>query len=319
MGGAGVRVLVTGSSGFLGQHVAADLRRAGFDVTGFDLRPQPDGSIPTIVADLCDLDAVRRACRSRDAIVHLGGIGDVDVATAQPELATRANVVGTTNVALASTEAGSRVVYASTWEVYGPPQRQPVDESHGCDPGHFYGATKLAGEHMLSAARCSGGLATVVLRLGTAYGPGMRPNTVFSRFAAQARARRPIVVHGDGAQWRQFTHTSDVSRAFRLACEAGVDGAVLNIASDESVTIRQLAALVAGRYDVPIAFAPPRPGDAPPSRISSAAAARVLGWHAEVAFEEGLSALLETGDAEWRASHRPSDGRSDLHAEPARL
>jgi len=310
-----MRVLVTGSSGFLGRQVAGDLRTAGFDVTGFDLNPHPDGSLPTIVADLCDLDAVNKACRSMVAGAHLGGIGDVDVPTAEPELATRANVVGTTNVALAAADAGARVVYASTWEVYGPPRRDLVDEHHGCAPGHFYGATKLAGEQMLTAARHTRNLATVVLRLGTAYGARMRPNAVFSRFADQARAGGPIIVHGDGAQWRQFTHASDISRAFRLACETMAVGTVFNVASDEIITVRQLAELVSARYGVPITFTQARRGDPPPSRISSEKAGRVLGWRAEVSFGEGLNALLESRDAEPRSSGDQSGGPADFEEE----
>lgn len=313
-----MRVLVTGSSGFLGRQVAEHLGLDGFDVTGFDLRPDPHGSIRTIIGDLCDPSAVKRACRSVDAVAHLGGVGDVDLATRRPEVATSANVVGTTNVALGAMDAGASVIYASTWEVYGPPQQDPVVEHHPRNPGHFYGATKLAGEQMLKAAEHSGDLFTVILRLGTAYGPGMRANAVFCRFADEARARRPIVVHGDGSQWRQFTHTSDICRAFRLACKTDVAGAVLNIAAEEMVTVRRLAELVSERYGVPISFVSARHGDPQSARISSAEASRVLGWHAEVTFEDGLDALLASGDGERAMSANGSLAVASSQVEPTR-
>ena len=159
-----MRVLVTGSSGFLGQHVARFLASdSSRDVTGFDLRPATDGKLPAIVRDFCDLGAIRQATRGMDVVVYLGGVGDVYLATDRPELAAQANVVGTTNVAVAAAEAGARLVYAPTWEVYGPPVSDPVDERHSCRPGHIYGATKLAGEHVLNAVHEHDGLPVVIL------------------------------------------------------------------------------------------------------------------------------------------------------------
>jgi UDP-glucose 4-epimerase len=302
-----VRVLVTGSSGFLGPHIVRHLASgANCDVTGFDLQAPPDHLFPAIEADFCDLGAIRQAVRGMDAVVHLGGVGDVYLATARPELAAQANVVGTTNVAIAAAEAGARVVYASTWEVYGPPSRTPVDEQHPCRPGHIYGATKLAGEQILNAVHQHDNLPVIVLRLGTAYGPGMRPNTVFSRFADAARAGQPLLVQGSGGQWRQFTHTSDIARAVALAVASDVEDATLNVVADESVTILGLAELAAKRYRSTVTFGPERHGDPPSARIASAAAARTLGWRPEVVFEQGLAELF--GDLDARHNARPVSG-----------
>ena len=288
-----MRLLVTGSSGFLGRQVAQYLAaQSGFQVRGFDLRLPDHAEVPTIQGDLCDCVALESASRGVDAIIHLGGVGDIDVASAHPSLTTRSNVEGTINVALAATKAGARVIYASTWEVYGDPLYQPVDEDHRCAPVNFYGATKLSGEHMLNAAVASESLQVITLRLGTAYGPGMRTNTVFQRFMAQGAASRPLLVHGRGDQWRQFTHTSDIARAFLAACKAGDGHLLANITSDERVTIRQLADAVAEHYGVPMTFAPARDGDPPPAQISSERALRDLGWSAGVVFSQGLEELL---------------------------
>jgi nucleoside-diphosphate-sugar epimerase len=124
----------------------------------------------------------------------------------------------------------------------------------------------------------------------------MRPNAVFSRFADRGRRGEPIVVHGSGRQWRQFTHASDIAVAVQLAVESDEEDLTLNITSDECVTIEQLATLVSSRYDVPVTFGPERHGDPPSVRISSAEAARVLGWRAGVPFQTGLSELLDLND-----------------------
>jgi UDP-glucose 4-epimerase len=293
-----MRVLVTGSSGFLGQHIARHLADgANFEVTGYDLLPSPVDTIPSLQADLCDLAALRKASIGMDVVVHFGGIGDVDVATERPELAAQANVVGTTNVGIAAAEQGARVVYASTWEVYAPPVSDPVDESHPCGPGHIYGATKLGGEHVLRALHHHESLPVVILRLGTAYGTGMRPNSVFRRFADAGRAGEAIAVQGSGKQWRQFTHTSDIAKAVVLAANSGVTDATMNIVAGECVTINRLAELISHRYGTTVTFGPERHGDPPSARITSAAAANTLGWKAEVDFIMGLHEFLDDLDA----------------------
>jgi UDP-glucose 4-epimerase len=293
-----MRVLVTGSSGFLGgqvaHHLAADRSN---QVIGFDLRSSPDDSFPCVQGDLCEPDALRNAARGMDVLVHFAGVGDVYLAAESPALAAQANVVGTSNVATAAAEAGAKVVYASTWEVYGPPIADPVDEQHPCNPGHIYAATKLAGELVLRALHRHYGAPVVILRLGTAYGPGMRPNTVFNRFVQAAKAGGAVVVQGTGAQWRQFTHTSDIASAVQLAAASELNDKTLNIVSEESVTILQLAELVAFRYQAPVTFAPERPCDPAPSRISSAEALRNLGWRAAVDFRQGLAELLDGADS----------------------
>jgi UDP-glucose 4-epimerase len=307
-----MRVLVTGSSGFLAKHVALHLgSERELDVLRFDLRQLPGNDVPTIVGDLCDDRALERACEGVDAVVHFGAIGDVDVATRDPDLAQRTNVLGTRNVAKAAAAAGARVVYASTWEVYGPVVYQPVDEQHPCAPHHVYGITKLGGEEELREAHRHRGLPVVVLRLGTAYGPGMRPNTVFRRFADAAQRGESLQVQGSGAQWRQFTHTSDIARAVRAALASGLDCDTLNVVADELVTIRQLAELVSVRYGVPVSFGPERPGDPPSARITSEKAAELLDWQALVEFRRGLDLLLDQLDQEHLQA---TSGREGWHA-----
>ncbi|MGP8161725.1 MAG: NAD-dependent epimerase/dehydratase family protein [Candidatus Dormibacteria bacterium] len=285
---------MTGSSGFLGRHVARHLSgEAGMEVSGFDLRSDPDARFPVHRGDLADVDAVTRACRGVDVVVHFGGVGDIYVAEAHPDLAWTANVTGTQNVAMAAADAGARLVYASTWEVYGETVADPIDEHHPCNPAHGYAATKLAGEAALRAVHLERDLPVVILRLGTAYGPEMRPNTVFRRFADAARRGEPVVVQGGGHQWRQFTHAFDIARAVRLAVAAGLDDSTLNVVAERCVTVLELATTVAERYGVPVRHAAAREGDPPPARISSAEALRVIGWRAEIDFHEGLSRLLD--------------------------
>ena len=173
-----MKILVTGAAGFLGKHVARHLAATGHDVRGFDQAPSADAAYDTVIGDLLDIDSVTSAARGIDTICHLGAIGDVYVAAERPQLAAAVNVTGSANVAIAAADAGSKVIYASTWEVYGDPEYQPMDEAHPLNPDHPYNITKLAGEQLLLAADRLQGVPVTALRLGTAFGAGLRPNSL---------------------------------------------------------------------------------------------------------------------------------------------
>jgi len=180
--------------------------------------------------------------RGATAVCHLGGIGDVYLAERDPALAFRSNAFGTMVVCNAAAQLGTdNLLYASTWEVYGKPERSLVDETHPCNPETPYSVSKLAGELLARSAGMDGQLKTTVLRLGTAYGPFMRSSAVISRFIASAIRGESLVVYGSGAQYRQFTHARDIGRAFLQALGCHPDETIYNIAADEQVTIRGLA------------------------------------------------------------------------------
>lgn len=288
-----MRVVVTGSTGFIGGHVARHFLANGHDVKGFDQRPGIDPAVETVVGDLLNTDDLASAFSGADTIVHIGAIGDVYLAAQEPGLASSVNVTGSANVGRAALAAGAKVVYASTWEVYGHPHYEPVDEDHPCDPDHPYNITKLAGERVLIALDRLEGLPVTALRLGTAYGLGMRPNAVFRIFIDKARRGEPITIQGDGSQGRQFTHVSDIARAFALAAESDVRGIPMNVVAEEMITIKQLAETVIERYPTEVTYGEARPGDVPPSYVSNSRIAEKLGWNPEVDFRQGMSELFE--------------------------
>jgi UDP-glucose 4-epimerase len=307
-----MKVLVTGGSGFLGSHVADAFSEAGDDVLIFDRVP-PITEHDHAAGDLTDLDSLVATVDGVGCICHLGGVGDVYLAQREPAQAAQANVVGSVNVVEAARRAGGiPVICASTWEVYGPPQYEPMDEKHPCAPEHPYSITKLAGERM--ALACAGAQVPVTaLRLGTAYGTRMRANSVFSAFIGRALRREPITIQGTGEQSRQFTHARDIARAFRLAAQAKVAGEVYNIVATGSISIRQLAESICAHLPTQITYAPARLGDVPPARVSAAKAQQELGWEPTVLFEVGLEELI----AFHRDANRSGGGQRPADRSPA--
>ena len=294
-----MRGIVTGGSGFLGSHVADHLAAQGHEVVVYDV--QPTTRHVSVVGDLLDLEALKRAFDGIDFVCHLGAIGDVYLAGEKPALAATVNAAGTANVcdAALATKVG-RVVVASTWEVYGEPHYQPLDEKHPCEPDHPYNITKLAGERLALASGRLRGLNVVALRLGTAFGTRMRPNSVFSIFIRKALAGEPITIQGSGSQGRQFTHTRDVGRGFEAVLTKGPSGSVYNIVGDRMVSIRELAELVTKIAPTKLTYGEARPGDVPSALVSNVLARAELGWAPTVDFEEGLRELVDEASA-----HRP--------------
>lgn len=289
-----MKILVTGAAGFLGGNVVRHLVGEGHEVTTFDQAPHQVEGSKAVVGDLLDVESVKAAADGNDTIVHIGAIGDVYLAGEKPALAASVNVVGSAHVAEAAHAVGAKVVYASTWEVYGKPTTDVITEDHPCEPDHPYNITKLAGERVLLAADHLRDVPTVALRLGTAYGPGLRSNSVFRLFIDRARAKEPITIQGDGSQFRQFTHADDIARGFALASSSSVRGEVFNLVAKEPVSIKQLAELVISRYPTEIRFTEARPGDVAPAVVSSDKIRDALGWEAEVSFEDGMSRLMDS-------------------------
>jgi UDP-glucose 4-epimerase len=286
-----MRVCVTGAAGFLASHVADVVAEKGHDVIVVDT--QPTATFETKVTDICDLEQTVRATKGVDAICHLAAVGDVYLAANEPWTAARVNAVGTANVMEAAKRNGvGKVVYASTWEVYGEAEYEPIDERHPTRPDHPYSITKLAGEHLALAFDHLSDVPCLALRLGTAYGTRMRPNSVFSLFVDRAARGEPISVQGSGSQGRQFVHARDVGQAFALAIESLHRGEVYNIVGLENVTIRQLAETVCAVLPTTLEFGDPRPGDVPSAIVSSELARERLSWVPEVDFRAGLEELI---------------------------
>jgi nucleoside-diphosphate-sugar epimerase len=288
------KVVVTGAAGFIGSHVADELERRGYGVVRSDILRPPSPNDGWRSADLTHADELIELTRGASVVCHIGGIGDVYQASRDPALAMSVNAGGTANILeAAKRNSVERFVFASTWEVYGPPRYEPVDELHPCHPGHPYSVSKLAGDLISQAYGEEGSLSTVVLRLGTAYGPRMRPTGVIPAFVHQALSAQPMEVQGDGSQFRQFIHAADIANAFALAIEAESPAGIYNIVGSERVSIRDLAEMVSRHIPAELVTVASRANDAPVAVISSKRAETDLAWQPQVPFSRGLEELID--------------------------
>lgn len=275
-----MKVLVTGSAGFLGEVVLDVLRARGYESVGYDLAHGDD---------VLDLAALTRALTGCAACVHLAAVADLYVAETRPTIAESVNVEGTRCVAQACAAVGARMLYASTCCVYGNNGVALCDERAAPAPTEIYARTKLAAEAFVPLA----GSRSSVLRLATFYGPRMRDSLATSVFLRSARAGRPLEIHGSGRQTRCYTHVDDVASAIVMVLGSARELPCVNVATPEVTSVLELAELamqVTG-VRVPLHFVADRPGQIHQSRIDSSLLQR-LGWAPQWSMREGLAACV---------------------------
>ncbi|HEY6399034.1 MAG TPA: NAD-dependent epimerase/dehydratase family protein [Solirubrobacteraceae bacterium] len=298
---------MTGGSGFIGSHVVDKLRARGHEPVIYDLRPSPwhaPGSVETKLGSITDREALERALHSCDAVAHLAAVADVNDVHAEPEDAERVNARGTVAVLEAARRAEvKRLVYASTIWVYSDCEQDEVDEDTLLPaPSHLYTSTKLAGELYCKAYQELYGIDYTILRFGIPYGPRAREAAVIPAFVGKALRGEALTLAGDGGQSRRFVYVEDLAEGVALGLEDQAANRVYNLASDENVTIKQIAETVKDLIgDVEIIHTPARPGDFGGKVVCSERARRELGWSAATPFREGVRRYVE-----WRQEQAAS-------------
>jgi UDP-glucose 4-epimerase len=197
-----------------------------------------------------------------------------------------------------------RVVYASTIWVYDGCDADSVDEDSLLGlPRHPYTAQKIAGEMYCTSYAELYDVDYTILRFGIPYGPRARPAAVIPQFFKNALAGRPLTIAGGGKQSRRFTYVGDIADGVVAALAPEARNRVYNLASEETVTILQLATAVSEIVgDTDILHTEGRAGDFRGAEISSTRVAQEIGWRASTSLEQGLARYYE-----WLTAVAPVD------------
>jgi UDP-glucose 4-epimerase len=303
------RVLVTGGAGFIGSNLVEALLERGDDVrvldnfsTGSRANLAALGrDVEVVEGDLRSYERVHTAVRGVEVVFHQGALGSVPRSVQDPLTSTAVNVEGTLNVLLAARDEGiRRVVAASSSSVYGDGGTFPRVETQAPNPISPYAVAKLGAERFCVSFWRVYGLETVALRYFNVFGPRQDPSSQYAavvpRFIRAIADARPVTVHGDGEQSRDFTYVENVVQANLLAADAA-DGAgsVLNVATGGSETVNALAETVGAILGRPVekTFGPAQPGDVRESWADVSAAREVIGYEPGVGFEEGLRRTID--------------------------
>lgn len=289
-------VLVTGGAGFIGSHLVEALLRRGKRVRVLDDLSQgrrewvAEGA-EFIEGDIRDLGACRNACNGCAGVFHLAAMSRSAASLDNIELCTSVNVQGTQNVLIAAKEAGARkVIYSGSSTYYGN-RPAPHREDLPGDFLNFYGLTKYVGEEYCRMFDGLYGLPSVVLRYFNVYGPRQPEEGAYALvlgiFLKLAADGKPLLIHGDGSQSRDFVHVRDVAEANIAAYESPLRAVCLNIGSGAGISVKEIADLISDRQE----FGPRRLADAEVTLADLSRTRGLLGWEPKTSFSEGLAEL----------------------------
>jgi nucleoside-diphosphate-sugar epimerase len=256
------KILITGGAGFIGSHLAARYTSLGIPVLVVDnlstgtldnLAGIDPALLEVAITDIRDEQQIAKLVRGCDLVVHLAARVGLKVVVEQPLETLETNVEGTASVLRAACASKTKVIVASTSEVYGLATRIPSSEDDPITIGAptrnrwSYAASKALDEFLAFAYWRERMLPIVIVRLFNTVGPRQsgRYGMVIPSFIRMAMANEPLTVYGNGTQTRCFCHVRDVAGALvALGDDPRAVGEVFNLGNPEETTINDLAARV---------------------------------------------------------------------------
>lgn len=304
-----MEVLVTGGCGFIGTNLVdrllehpevsrvrtLDNYETGVRRTG----ESPD--VQEIEGDLRSYDDVIRASDGVDAIVHLGALPSVPRSVKDPMTTNAVNVLGTLNVLEAARANGvGHVSVASSSSVYGANPTLPKSETLTTLPLSPYAVSKLATEAYANAYSTSFNIPTLAFRFFNVFGPLQRADHVYAavipKFLDALKMNRPLTIHGDGEQSRDFTSIHAVTDALTKAAVRGVTNpSPVNLAFGTRTSLNAVVALLQEIHPkrIEVNYVEPRVGDVKHSQASSELLRTILPDLVQPSFEDSLKEVYD--------------------------
>jgi UDP-glucose 4-epimerase len=314
------RVLITGASGFIGSHIVDRLLDLGYEVIAVHRRAAEKiplrlrdasrrGATLVPEVDLRDCAAIRRAlCAARpDAVIHAAAAGVQQQLQHDPVAVAEANVCAATALIEACSAVSLRqFVWLGTAYEYAPDEI-PITELRPLRPPTLYGAVKAAAWQIADYYHRAIGLPLVTLRVFPCYGQRESASKLIPFIIGRVLRSQPLDLLTPDYQ-RDFLHVSDLTDAVALALSGAIaPGEVYNVASSQSLAVRDVAAAVCRIVGVPLVMRQ-TPGDRlphlnrvlgnPPTLVGDASRLRALGWQPRIPLDIGLTKTIE-----WYRNH----------------
>lgn len=308
------KVLITGADGFIGSHLTEALVRSGYEVTAFVLynsfnswgwldscADDVRGRFRVFSGDIRDPHGVKNAMDGCDAVLHLAALIAIPFSYHSPDIYVDTNVKGTLNVLQAARDIGvSRLLHASTSEVYGTAKFVPINEHHPLQGQSPYSATKIAADQLAYSFYASFGVPVVIVRPFNTYGPRQSARAVIPTIITQIASGSRQIKLGSISPTRDLSYVQDTVRGFLAALDSNAAwGEVVNLGSNFEISIGETADLIADVMGASIEIVTDgervRPADSEVERLwaDNTKARELFGWSPQYGGREGLKRGLE--------------------------
>ena len=228
------KVLVTGSSGFIGSHVADALEEEGYQVILFDAIPSnyKTKTQKEFIGDILNPDDIETALKGCEAVYHFAAQADIGASSNMPAQTITANIIGTLNVLEAARKQKvKRFMFASTIYVYS-------------ELGSFYRVSKQACEKIIEEYQREFDLDYTILRYGSLYGQRANEFNFISKILLQALKNKKIVRRGDGKEIREYIHVKDAARLSVDALDDKFENKHLIITGNQQIKVKDLLMMI---------------------------------------------------------------------------
>jgi nucleoside-diphosphate-sugar epimerase len=266
------KIMVTGSSGFIGSSLCEALHSSGYEVIYYDLT---DGR------DIFNDWLLRFHMRECDSVVHLAGSTVVPLSNLVPHDYYRVNTEGSARVFRAATEMKKKVIFASTGEVY-------IKNSH-------YAASKIGAEAAAHAEIIQRGGDIVILRFMNPYGYGQPESYLIPKFIKLVKSENPLTIHGNGEQRKDYIWVEDLAKAIITSLDFP-SGTIADVGTGVTHSINDIVSIIEKLHGKPVEkiYIPSenREGELPEMKADTKLL-KEYNWKPEVSFDEGIQRIWE--------------------------
>lgn len=326
-----MRILITGTAGFIGFHLAKRLLEEGNTIIGVDsITDYYDTKIKIRrnkilldypkykfykknIADYKELDKIVKK-EKPESIIHLAAQAGVRYSLTNPWAYAEANYLGTLNIfETAKNNKIKRVLFASSSSVYGKNKKSPFSEEDRVDhPISIYAASKKANEVLAHSYNHLYGIETAGMRFFTVYGEYGRPDLALFKFAKNILADKPISVYNNGEMARDFTYVGDiVDGIIAILKKKDLGYEIYNLGGDNPTSLMKFIRLIEAHLGkkAKIEMLPMQAGDVKETFADITKARKELGFSPKVKIEEGVRIFLDwfINNKQWLL--RLKDGR----------
>lgn len=290
-------VLVTGGAGFIGKHTVKELLNKNFNVIIADKKDyQNIQNCKYYKIDVTGNELENIFNENKiDFVIHLAALPSVTDSIKMPLIDCKDNYQATVNVCtLAKKYKVKKIVFSSTAAVYANPQYLPVDEKHSTAYLSPYAITKNASENFIKYV----GIDYIIFRYANVYGIGQDcfgEAGVVAKFFDLMSQNRPIQIHGNGKQYRDFIYVEDVAKANVLALITDIKDEIINVSTNSKTSINDLFEVIKEElnYNLKPKYTAPREGDIEKSILNNKKLISMLHFSPSIDIRTGIKKMSE--------------------------